>query len=105
MAFAVNFFRQAPGPLGEAVIGFAFAIKSHALAKLGDLLAVMTKSEGGRPSKTPSQTEGVSTLADIGIDRSSSGFLGSSDHHRGDESASGCWADGPPAHTAGAGNP
>ncbi len=65
--------------LGEVVIGFAHALKFHALAKLGDLLAVMPKATGTRgqlkgatkglaPGGTRKVLPGVSavpTLADV----------------------------------------
>ncbi len=59
--------------LGEVVIGFAFTIKSRALAKLGDLLVSMPKQAGARgrlgggsrASKKDVQVNAPPTLAEI----------------------------------------
>ena len=42
-------------------------IRLRAERRAGELLAAMDKAKGGRPSKTPAATEGVSTLKDLGI--------------------------------------
>ncbi len=65
--------------LGEVVIGFAYALKFHALAKLGDLLEAMPKAtgeftsaqkaHGGTRKEPPSST---ATLAELGIDKKTS---------------------------------
>jgi len=63
--------------LGEDVIGFAFTIKSRALARLGELLAQMPKNVGAHGSKvTGSKQEPVRdttlTLKDLGLDKKTS---------------------------------
>ena len=60
--------------LGEDVIGYAHALKIDALAGLGELLKQTPKAEGGRPRKTSTPSEQVSTLtlAEMGIDRKTS---------------------------------
>ena len=62
--------------LGEDVIAFAFALKSRALARLGELLADLAKAKGGTPYKSTrsnsEQVERTATLTDLGIDRKTS---------------------------------
>ncbi len=65
--------------LGEVVIGFAHALKVHALAKLGDLLASMPKATGrSGPGRGKAGTEAgpaftnAPTLAELGIDKKTS---------------------------------
>jgi len=56
--------------LGEDVIAFAFAIKSRALARLGELLKDLDKAKGGQPYQrrsTPASRVGVETLDALGI--------------------------------------
>jgi malate synthase len=47
----------------------AAVIKIRAERRMGELLREMPKHEGGRPEKTRSVVEPVSTLSDLGIDR------------------------------------
>ncbi len=60
--------------LGEEVIAFAHTVKIRALGRLGELLLDLQKHEGGRPTKTSSPVEQVSTptLSELGIDRKTS---------------------------------
>lgn len=61
--------------LGEEVIGFAYAIKTRALARLGELLQQLEKAKGGQPYQrkpTGSEIVPVATLADMGIDKKTS---------------------------------
>jgi N6-adenosine-specific RNA methylase IME4 len=56
--------------LGEEVIGQAYAIKTRALAKLGELLKDLDKAKGGTPYKKSTGATQVPvepTLADLGI--------------------------------------
>jgi N6-adenosine-specific RNA methylase IME4 len=59
--------------LGEDVIAYAFEIKTHALVRLGELLADVDMAVGGRPLKTGTPKEPVlPTLADLGVDKKTS---------------------------------
>lgn len=65
--------------LGEEVIGYAYAIKSRALAKLGELLAAIEKAPGTRNQLVSRGVIGgakpkppISTLAELGIDKKTS---------------------------------
>jgi DNA methylase len=53
--------------LGQRNVNIAIGTKLWAERRGGELLAKMPKSEGGRPSKTPQQSGGVSTLDDLGV--------------------------------------
>lgn len=57
--------------LGEDVIGYAHTIKIRALGRLGELLHVIDKHEGGRPRKTGTDAEPVfkPTLADLDVSK------------------------------------
>ena len=64
--------------LGEEVIGYAHSIKTHALVRLGELLAVMPKAKGrgGRTSKLEGSravpSNSPPTLAEMGVDKKTS---------------------------------
>lgn len=58
------YFKQAKNTDAERK---ACEIRLRAERKAGELLKKMDKAKGGRPSKTPSHEEGVSTLKDMGI--------------------------------------
>jgi N6-adenosine-specific RNA methylase IME4 len=58
--------------LSDEVVGHAHSLRIDSLAKLGTMLSQMPKHHGGRPSKTRSGLEQVSTLASLGIDRKTS---------------------------------
>lgn len=64
--------------LGDDVIGYAHEIKTHALARLGDLLQAMPKATGTRGQKLTRVTggaiaeppvTGLPTYADLGLDK------------------------------------
>ena len=50
----------------------ATEVRLLAERQMGEFLKVMGKNKGGRPSKTPCATTGVSTLAEIGISETQS---------------------------------
>ena len=50
----------------------AAEVKIRAERRAGELLAIMEKPEGGRPSKTSSIVEPVSTFKEMGIDKKQS---------------------------------
>lgn len=66
--------------LGEEVIGYAHAIKTRALAKLGELLAAMEKASGGQTGGRAKKIDGTraapsistATLSDLGVDKKTS---------------------------------
>ena len=63
--------------MGEAIIGYAHALKIHALARLGELLKAMPKQSGARGrkgggtrgSRKALQVDAPPTLADLGLTR------------------------------------
>ena len=61
--------------LGEEAIGYAYALKVEALARLGELLGPMPKAKGGQPyqkrstSSNEEPVEQIPTYADLGVDR------------------------------------
>ena len=57
---------------GIEVYNKASEYRLRAERKLGEILATTPKAEGGRPLKTGSKTEPVSTLAEMGIDKKTS---------------------------------
>lgn len=62
--------------LGDEIVGYAHQIKIYALAKLGELLAVMPKNVGATKGKTGIKGEPVldstPTLAELGLDKKTS---------------------------------
>lgn len=70
VAYAKRFYKDQ-----QDVIQRAKGLRLQAERKLGEILRVMQKSDGGRPAKTSSKAEpviSVPTLADIGIDKKTS---------------------------------
>jgi hypothetical protein len=53
--------------LGDEAESWARSVRLQAERLLGDFLAKSPKNEGGRPSKTPRPSRGVSSLKDLGI--------------------------------------